>query len=45
MPHFLQKVLDLIFIGKEEEQLTEAFGKEYEDYTARVDRLVPFKKP
>lgn len=35
----------MIFIGKEEKQLTKAFGKEYEDYTARVDRLVPFKKP
>ncbi len=34
-----------IFIGKEEKQLTEAFGKEYEEYKARVDRLVPFKKP
>ncbi len=35
----------MIFIGKEERQLTKAFGKAYEDYTARVDRLVPFKKP
>jgi protein-S-isoprenylcysteine O-methyltransferase Ste14 len=35
----------MIFIGKEEQQLTMAFGKEYEDYMARVDRLVPFKKP
>ncbi len=35
----------MIFIGKEEEQLTKAFGKEYEDYIARVDRLVPLKKP
>jgi protein-S-isoprenylcysteine O-methyltransferase Ste14 len=35
----------MIFIGKEEEQLAKAFGKEYEDYKARVDRLVPFKKP
>jgi protein-S-isoprenylcysteine O-methyltransferase Ste14 len=35
----------MIFIGKEEEQLTRAFGREYEDYMARVDRLVPFKKP
>jgi len=34
-----------IFIGKEEEQLAKVFGKEYEDYKARVDRLVPFKKP
>lgn len=35
----------MIFIGTEERQLTNAFGKDYEDYVARVDRLVPFKKP
>ena len=35
----------MIFIGVEEKQLTKAFGKGYEDYLARVDRLVPFKKP
>ncbi len=35
----------MIFIGKEEKQLTQAFGKAYEDYLTRVDRLVPFKKP
>ena len=35
----------MIFIGKEEKQLMQTFGKEYEDYMARVDRLVPFKKP
>ena len=35
----------MIFIGEEEKQLTQAFGKEYEDYMARVDRLIPFKKP
>lgn len=35
----------ILFIGKEEEQLTQAFGKEYKDYLGRVDRLVPFKKP
>jgi protein-S-isoprenylcysteine O-methyltransferase Ste14 len=35
----------MIFIGTEEAQLTKAFGKEYEDYLARVDRMVPFKKP
>ena len=34
-----------IFIGKEEKQLTKAFGKEYEDYMTSVDRLVPFRKP
>ena len=32
----------LIFIGKEEKQLREAFGKEYEDYLVRVNRMVPF---
>lgn len=35
----------MIFIGVEEKQLTQAFGKQYQDYMARVDRLVPFKKP
>lgn len=35
----------LIFIRGEEKQLTSAFGKPYEDYLARVDRLVPFRKP
>jgi protein-S-isoprenylcysteine O-methyltransferase Ste14 len=35
----------MIFIGTEEKQLTQAFGKAYDDYLARVDRLVPFKKP
>jgi protein-S-isoprenylcysteine O-methyltransferase Ste14 len=35
----------LIFIGKEEQHLKQAFGKEYLNYLARVDRLVPFKKP
>ena len=35
----------MTFIGVEEKQLTGAFGKEYEDYMARVDRLVPFRKP
>jgi protein-S-isoprenylcysteine O-methyltransferase Ste14 len=35
----------MIFIGVEEKQLTLAFGKEYEEYIARVDRMVPFKKP
>jgi len=34
----------MIFIGKEEKQLTKAFGKEYEDYMERVDRLIPFRK-
>ncbi len=35
----------MIFIGVEEQQLTRAFGKVYEDYLVRVDRLIPFKKP
>lgn len=35
----------MIFIGKEEEQLTKTFGKEYENYKAAVHRLIPFKKP
>ena len=35
----------MIFIGVEEKQLTQAFGKAYKDYMARVDRLVPYKKP
>jgi protein-S-isoprenylcysteine O-methyltransferase Ste14 len=34
-----------IFIGTEEKQLTQAFGRAYEDYMATVDRLVPFKRP
>jgi protein-S-isoprenylcysteine O-methyltransferase Ste14 len=35
----------MIFIGTEEKQMTKAFGKEYEDYLARVDRLIPFRRP
>ena len=35
----------MLFIGEEEKQLSQAFGKEYEDYLSRVDRLVPFKRP
>ena len=35
----------MIFIGTEEKQLTQAFGKKYEDYLARVDRLIPFRRP
>src|SRR5512133_2790224 len=35
----------MIFIGPEERQLAQVFGKEYKDYLARVDRLIPFKKP
>jgi protein-S-isoprenylcysteine O-methyltransferase Ste14 len=35
----------MIFIGVEEKQLTDAFGQQYEEYMASVDRLVPFKKP
>lgn len=35
----------MIFIGEEEQQLRRAFGREYEGYLTKVDRLVPFKKP
>lgn len=35
----------MIFIGIEEQQLTHAFGRQYEEYMASVDRLVPFKRP
>jgi Putative protein-S-isoprenylcysteine methyltransferase len=35
----------MLFIGVEEQQLTKAFGYKYENYKARVDRLVPLKKP
>lgn len=34
----------MIFVGEEEEQLTRAFGMEYEGYMERVDRLVPFRQ-
>jgi protein-S-isoprenylcysteine O-methyltransferase Ste14 len=33
----------MIFIGKEERQLTEAFGSEYICYMASTARLVPFR--
>jgi protein-S-isoprenylcysteine O-methyltransferase Ste14 len=33
----------LIFIGTEEKHLTNVFGKEYQDYVARVDRLIPYR--
>jgi protein-S-isoprenylcysteine O-methyltransferase Ste14 len=33
----------VIFIGREEQQLAKTFGKEYEDYRTKVDRLVPLK--
>ena len=35
----------MLFIGKEEQQLTQVFGKAYQDYLVRVDRMIPFKKP
>jgi protein-S-isoprenylcysteine O-methyltransferase Ste14 len=35
----------MIFIGTEEKQLSQVFGKAYQDYLRKVDRLVPFKKP
>jgi protein-S-isoprenylcysteine O-methyltransferase Ste14 len=34
----------MMFIGTEEKQLTKAFGREYERYMARVDRMVPFRR-
>jgi len=35
----------MLFIGTEEKQLTTAFGTQYKEYLAKVDRLIPFKKP
>ena len=35
----------MIFIGVEEQQLMKAFGREYEHYLTKVNRLVPFKRP
>ncbi len=35
----------MIFIRTEEKQLLAAFGPAYADYLARVDRLVPLKRP
>jgi protein-S-isoprenylcysteine O-methyltransferase Ste14 len=35
----------MIFIGKEERQLSAAFGKEYEVYSAKIDRMIPWKRP
>jgi protein-S-isoprenylcysteine O-methyltransferase Ste14 len=35
----------MIFIGEEEQQLTRVFGREYEAYLEKVDRMIPFKKP
>jgi protein-S-isoprenylcysteine O-methyltransferase Ste14 len=35
----------MIFIGREEKQLAAVFGKEYEDYQAEVDRIVPLRRP
>ena len=32
----------IIFIKKEEEQLKETFGSNYEDYYSEVDRMIPF---
>ena len=34
-----------IFIHEEEDQLTRAFGSQYVNYMASVDRLIPFRKP
>jgi protein-S-isoprenylcysteine O-methyltransferase Ste14 len=35
----------MIFIRKEERQLTEVFGDQYRIYSSRVHRLIPFLKP
>ncbi len=35
----------MIFIGKEEQQLADTFGEAYRQYMARVDRMIPMKKP
>jgi protein-S-isoprenylcysteine O-methyltransferase Ste14 len=35
----------LVFIGKEEQDLTRVFGEEYTNYKSRVDRVIPFVKP
>lgn len=35
----------MLFIGIEETQLRQAFGRAYEHYLTQVDRLIPFKKP
>ncbi|MCX8160935.1 MAG: isoprenylcysteine carboxylmethyltransferase family protein [Candidatus Saccharicenans sp.] len=35
----------MIFIGQEERQLAAAFGQEYGEYSARVHRLIPLKRP
>ena len=35
----------MIFIKTEEKQLSNAFGKDYEEYMTRTDRLIPFRKP
>jgi protein-S-isoprenylcysteine O-methyltransferase Ste14 len=35
----------MLFIGEEEQQLKKAFGREYEEYLKRVDRMIPLKRP
>ncbi len=45
VPSFFLYAGVMIFIRTEEQQLTKAFGKAYEDYIARVDRMIPLKKP
>jgi protein-S-isoprenylcysteine O-methyltransferase Ste14 len=35
----------MVFIGEEEDLLAKAFGKDYEAYRKRVDRMIPFRKP
>ena len=34
----------MLFIGKEEKQLEQIYGSEYNDYRARVGRMIPFSK-
>jgi protein-S-isoprenylcysteine O-methyltransferase Ste14 len=35
----------MLFIGVEERRMRAGFGEAYEAYTARVHRLIPFKRP
>jgi protein-S-isoprenylcysteine O-methyltransferase Ste14 len=34
-----------LFIGKEEKQLSEVFGNDYDAYKSRFNRILPFVKP
>ncbi len=35
----------MLFIRKEERQLLQVFGEDYEHYMARVHRLIPYRRP